>query len=719
MANASGGEYNGERKNEESVADSGSKGANNYNETIKNPLSSKYSESCKNSAITNQKKSSWSTGATGKSTSCEMDLTSSEKNEKKPERIPIQVFPTAKKLVKGESFFALDPLRKNYPKTLNKVLPESQPDNISVPDNSRTYSNNSCNLKALYQNSYSCNNCKRTFTTKSGRTNHMKKCSPSPSERKKEDTTLTQTNDKAGCDAAPENSQTGNNSATDEAIVADRITIWGAHTAEDLKQIISAAYEEIVHWKKNLFLVPSGAAGKKFVKESARLVDVFNSDAVMAEFSIKVLMIMPLLLLQKPNFKSKSKLHAECLARRLSKWEDGDLDALLLEGRTIQKKLKENESRNASNNNLARHFTNFMLRGQTTAAMRLLDSTDSVGVLTLNDEIMEELKVKHPEASTADPSVLINVEVPFVDPVMFEDLDGTVICRAASRTKGSAGPSRMDAENWKRILLSKSFGKESKNLQESIAKMARIPCTRHRASTVPNENPLEAYTACRLIPLDKNPGIHPIGIGETLRRIIGKAILEIVKEEVMNAAGSLQLCAGQAGGCEAAVHAANKIFDEEETDAILLVDANNAFNALNREVMLHNIHYVCPLLAAYIRNCYHVPSRLFVAGGKELKSSEGTTQGDPQAMPVYAVGITPLLPVHNNPNLEKETKQIAFADDLAGAGKLKNIKSWWDQICTKGPLLGYFPKASKSWMVVKPSKYDEAKQIFGRLDDHP
>ena len=60
----------------------------------------------------------------------------------------------------------------------------------------------------------------------------------------------------------------------------------------------------------------------------------------------------------------------------------------------------------------------------------------------------------------------------------------------------------------------------------------------------------------------------------------------------MDSAGDLQLCAGQKSGCETAVHAMSEIFAEEETDAVLLVDATNAFNSINRKVMLHNIQYI-------------------------------------------------------------------------------------------------------------------------------
>ena len=57
---------------------------------------------------------------------------------------------------------------------------------------------------------------------------------------------------------------------------------------------------------------------------------------------------------------------------------------------------------------------------------------------------------------------------------------------------------------------------------------------------------LEPYIACGLIPLDKNPGVRPIGVGEVLRRIIGKAVISIIKPDILESAGSLQLCAGVA-----------------------------------------------------------------------------------------------------------------------------------------------------------------------------
>ena len=50
---------------------------------------------------------------------------------------------------------------------------------------------------------------------------------------------------------------------------------------------------------------------------------------------------------------------------------------------------------------------------------------------------------------------------------------------------------------------------------------------------------LEAFNASRVIPLDKNPVVRPIGVGEVLRRIVGKSISWVPKEDIQEAAGAL------------------------------------------------------------------------------------------------------------------------------------------------------------------------------------
>ena len=66
---------------------------------------------------------------------------------------------------------------------------------------------------------------------------------------------------------------------------------------------------------------------------------------------------------------------------------------------------------------------------------------------------------------------------------------------------------------------------------------------------------LRAFVASRLIALDKCPGVRLIGIGEVVRRIVGKGILATIADEVQEAACLQQVCVGQQAGCEAAVHA--------------------------------------------------------------------------------------------------------------------------------------------------------------------
>ena len=57
---------------------------------------------------------------------------------------------------------------------------------------------------------------------------------------------------------------------------------------------------------------------------------------------------------------------------------------------------------------------------------------------------------------------------------------------------------------------------------------------------------------------------------------------------------------------------------------------------------MRNIRTLCPPFATPVINIYREKIDLFV-GGEVLESKEGTTQGDPLAMAIYAIATVPLV----------------------------------------------------------------------------
>ena len=189
-----------------------------------------------------------------------------------------------------------------------------------------------------------------------------------------------------------------------------------------------------------------------------------------------------------------------------------------------------------------------------------------------------------------------------------------------------------------------------------------------------------------------------------------KAILYVIGDDIALAAGPLQTCAGQSAGSEAAIHAMKNMFDDSDCEAALLVDATNAFNCVNRQAALHNISILCPAFSTILNNTYAQPVRLFVVGEGETPSCEGTTQGDPLAMAMYALAVVPLI--KRLRVAVPSVGQVWFADDATAVGKLKLLHKWWQILSSLGPNFGYFSNASKTVLIVKPHLLTIAKSIF-------
>ena len=478
--------------------------------------------------------------------------------------------------------------------------------------------------------------------------------------------------------------------------------------AADFTQLTHKIYEDTIKWRKNTFLLPSGKAGKDFINLLTKWITHFNLDDGFQGLAMKVVMILPNLLLQKPSAKSKTRDHTKALELRLAMWNEGKILDIWKECCVIQKKMKPITTRSAED--FTRIFCNLIWSGKVGPALKFLEANSDNAVLKPTTAVVEKLRELHPVAGPILPNALIEGPLQPSPAAYFNSITEQEILKAASLTNGSGGPSLMDAKQWKRIICSGQFKNENKDLREQLAKFARKISTE-----IVDPDTLEAYVACRLIPLNKDPEslelqVRPIGVGEVLRRIVGKTISWALSEEIQKAAGPLQVSSGLKAGAEAAIHSMKEIFDDENTDAVILVDAANAFNRLNRLTALHNIQYICPPFATVLINTYRNPARLFIMNGGEIESSEGTTQGDTLAMAFYALGTNPIL--QRLQDDVPEVAQVWLADDATGAGKLPALLKWWNQVKEEGIKFGYFVKPSKSWLVLKDvSKLEETQKL--------
>lgn len=218
---------------------------------------------------------------------------------------------------------------------------------------------------------------------------------------------------------------------------------------------INNAYDEVVHWRRNIFKILSGKAGKLFVRELARLFKAYAECSTLEGIALNAAMLLPILVLQKPHRNSKSKDHIKCIETRMKKWSDGEIADLLAEGRTIQHNFISSVKKTATQH-LATTFAKLMMGGKIRAALRLLSNHENGGPLSLDTTInsksvREILHEKHPSGKPVNTSALIQNDPNNHGPLIYDQISGTLIRATALPTEGAAGPSNIDAHGWRRI----------------------------------------------------------------------------------------------------------------------------------------------------------------------------------------------------------------------------------------------------------------------------
>ena len=82
-----------------------------------------------------------------------------------------------------------------------------------------------------------------------------------------------------------------------------------------------------------------------------------------------------------------------------------------------------------------------------------------------------------------------------VSRVIYDEIDSVSIRKSAMKTKGSDGPSLLDADEWRRILGTTIFGSDAEDLRQSLAELEKIRCTEE----ISDPDSLKPLLACRLI----------------------------------------------------------------------------------------------------------------------------------------------------------------------------------------------------------------------------
>lgn len=72
------------------------------------------------------------------------------------------------------------------------------------------------------------------------------------------------------------------------------------------------------------------------------------------------------------------------------------------------------------------------------------------------------------------------------------------------------------------------------------------------------------------------------------------------------------------------------------------------------------------------------------------------------------MGSLPLIHSLENP----DCTQVWYADDVSACGNIKALRKWFSLVEKRGPLFGYFPQPSKTFLVVDEQFVSDAKSIF-------
>ncbi|GJT38166.1 putative reverse transcriptase domain-containing protein [Tanacetum coccineum] len=270
--------------------------------------------------------------------------------------------------------------------------------------------------------------------------------------------------------------------------------------------------------------------------------------------------------------------------------------------------------------------------GHYTAAVRVLSSS---GVAPYTDATLDDLKAKHPfKYAPSLPHIPTDHHQLMAPPGLVLDMIKSFPRGTSCGRDGLRAQHLMDCLSGAAVAI-------SDELITSIAQVVNLfldgKCPKMLG---------EYIASAPLTPLVKpGGGIRPIVMGTVWRRLVSKVCATMIGHSLDTYLNDLQFGVGVSGGGKAILHVVNRLIEDRSDDiglSMLLVDFKNAFNLVDREVMLQEVRIRCPAISRWVEFCYSNPARLYY-GEHTLWSHQGVQQGDPLGPLLFALVLHPLI----------------------------------------------------------------------------
>ena len=122
---------------------------------------------------------------------------------------------------------------------------------------------------------------------------------------------------------------------------------------------------------------------------------------------------------------------------------------------------------------VSRKFCEYMSKGNVNSVIKLLSNNMEGGVLPLNNKTIDLLKAKHLVGKAASEDTKLHDSLPNVENIIFDVIDNSMVLEAAKITRRGSEPSGMNADCWRRILVSRDYGDAGNDLRKATASLIK------------------------------------------------------------------------------------------------------------------------------------------------------------------------------------------------------------------------------------------------------